>query len=141
MATIVRAWPEYLKGYVYQYLDATWAQYCPNCGAEKYRIPIENFIAINVRDAQAAGLALVGGLNVLNGGSTNSGIPGRKEGKYAMSADEIRSWGGAYLSEPYICGFLLWEYESEYFSRPDIQGAVAELKRQAESRPRRECRP
>jgi hypothetical protein len=135
MATIIRGWPDYLKGYQFSYLDAAWAQYHVRFGS------IRDFIDSNIRDAQAAGLALVGGLNVLNGGSGESGIPGRKEGKYAMSASEIRSWGGDFLSEPYICAFLMWEYDSQYFSRPDIQAAVAELKQQAESHPKKPCRP
>jgi hypothetical protein len=141
MATIVRAWPDYLMGHTYRYLDATWAQYCPHCGSTTYRLPIETFISTMVRDARAIGLALVGGLNVLDGGSGSSGILGNKEGKFAMSASEVRSWGEAYLADPYICGFLMWEYEEKYFSRPDIKAAVAELKGMAKSRPKKECRP
>jgi hypothetical protein len=141
MPTIVRAWPDYLIGHTYQYLDATWAQYCPHCGNSKYRLPIEAFITQMVRDARGVGLGLVGGLNVLDGGSGSSGIPGHKDDKFAMSANEIRTWGAAYLAEPYICGFLMWEYEEGYFSRPDIKEVIAELKEKATNRPKKECRP
>jgi hypothetical protein len=141
MATVVRAWPDYLLGHTYRYLDAAWAQYSPHAGATQYRLPIETFIPTMVRDARAAGLALVGGLNVLDAGSGSSGIPGNKEGKFAMSANEIRTWGAAYLAEPYICGFLMWEYEEGYFSRSEIKAAVAELKERATSRPKKGCRP
>jgi hypothetical protein len=137
---IVRAWSDYLIGFRYQYLDAAWAQYCLYCGNKRYRLPIDSFVAQMVRDAQAAGLALVGGLNVLNGGSGASGIPGRKQGLYAMSASELRSWGGALLREPYICGFFMWKYDSVYFSRPDIKAALLDLNHQAENHPKQACR-
>jgi hypothetical protein len=141
MATIVRAWPDYLVGHTYKYLDATWAQYAPHSGSEQYRLPIETFIPKMVRDARAAGLALVGGLNVLNGGSGSSKIQGTKRGKFAMSADEVKRWGEAYLAEPYICAFLMWEYTESYFSRSDIKGVVAQLKDQAKGRSKNQCRP
>ncbi|HEX2249126.1 MAG TPA: hypothetical protein VHH32_02185 [Gemmatimonadales bacterium] len=141
MATIVRAWPDYLIGHTYKYLDATWAQYCPHCGSTTYRLPIEAFIPKMVREARAVGLALVGGLNVLDGGSGSSGIPGNKVGKFAMSAKEIKTWGEVYLAEPYICGFLMWEYEEKYFSRSDIKAVLAELRDKAKNHPKKECRP
>jgi hypothetical protein len=141
MPTIVRAWPDHLIGHSYKYLDATWAQYSPHSGSTTYRLPIETFISRMVRDARAAGLGLVGGLNVLNAGSGSSKIPGAKQGKFAMSASEIKTWGGAYLAEPYICAFLMWEYEESYFSRSDIKGAVAQLKDQAKSHSKQQCRP
>jgi len=134
MAAIVRAWPDYLKGYEYKYLDAAWAQYHSRFG------DINQFIANNVRDAKASGLALITGLNVLNGGTSSSGIPGRNPSKYAMSASEIRSWGGALLAEPYMCAFFIWKYDSKYFSRPDIQAALLDLNHQAEAHGKQECR-
>jgi hypothetical protein len=134
MATMVRGWPAYLNGYHFEYLDAAWAQYHVRFGS------IDEFIANNVRDAKASGLALVAGMNVLNGGSTSSGIPGTKAGKYAMSASELRSWGGALLSEPYMCALFIWRYDSRYFERPDIQAALSDLNHQAQSRPTQPCR-
>jgi hypothetical protein len=133
LPTVVRVVPGWLKGYRFQYLDGAWAQYLDRFG------PLDPYIATNIRDAQEAGLALVGGLNVLNGGSKNSGIPGRKAGKFAMSANEIRTWGGALLAQPYICAFVMWEYDQNYFSRPDIKAALAELKQKAEAHPRQAC--
>lgn len=134
MATLIRGWPAYLKGYEFKYLDAAWAQYHERFGS------IDEFIANNVRDAREAGLALVAGMNVLNGGSSSSGITGRRAGKYAMSASELRSWGNALLSEPYICALLIWKYDPGYFSRPDISAALSELNRKAESHPEQPCR-
>jgi hypothetical protein len=134
MATLVRGWPAYLKGYQYQYLDAAWAQYHFRFG------PIDKFIAENVRDAQSSGLALVAGMNVLNGGSSSSGIPGRRSGKYGMSASELRSWGNALLSEPYICAMFIWKYDPKYFDRSDIKAALSDLNQKAESHSRQACR-
>jgi hypothetical protein len=134
MATIIRGWPAYLKGYHYQYLDAAWAQYHKRFG------DIDAFIASNVQDAKASGLALVGGLNLLNGGTGESGIPGHSEGKFAMGPTEIRSLGNRILAEPYICAFMMWQYDSLYFSRPEIQAAISDISKQATSHPERACR-
>jgi hypothetical protein len=134
MATIVRGWPAYLKGYQYQYLDAAWAQFHVRFGS------VDDFIANNVRDAKASGLALVTGLNVLAGGGRESGIPGYHADKYAMTASQLRAWGGALLAEPYFCAFFMFRYNSAYFSRPDIQAAIAELSEKAKSHPKQACR-
>ncbi|MFL5401899.1 MAG: hypothetical protein ACJ8BF_03695 [Gemmatimonadales bacterium] len=53
LPTIVRAFPAYLQGYHYQYLDAAWAQYLEKFG------DLNAFLSTNVRDAKASGLALV----------------------------------------------------------------------------------
>ena len=134
MATIIRGWPAYLKGYEYQYLDAAWAQYHQRFGS------IDDFIASNTRDAKASRLALVGGLNLINGGTKTSGIPGRGPGRYGMSAGEIRTWGGALLSEPYLCAFFVWQHDTDYLSRPGIREALTDLSRKAASHSEQKCR-
>jgi hypothetical protein len=135
MATIIRGKPDYLRGYQYKYLDAAWMQYTVSFG------PIDGFISSNVQDAKASGLALVAGLNVINGGSSTSGIPGTRPGKYGMSASELKTWGGALLEEPYICAFIVWQYDSRYFSRPAIKAAFEDLGQMARSYPKKACRP
>jgi hypothetical protein len=135
MVAMVRTFPWYLEGHQYPHLDANRVQYLDRFS------PIDSFINANVQGTQALGLALVGGLNVLNGGSKTSGIPGRKVGKFGMNPDELRSWGKRYLSESYICAFILYEYDSTYLSRPGIREALAELGEVARSRPKKECRP
>ena len=135
MATIIRGKPDYLKGYQYKYLDAAWMQYTVRFGS------IESFISSNVQDAKASGLALVAGLNVINGGSSSSGIPGTRVGKYGMSASELKTWGGALLAEPYTCAFIVWEYDEKYFSRPAIKAAFEDLGAKARSYPKKACRP
>jgi hypothetical protein len=133
MVTMVRTHAYYLEGHQYPHLDATRVHYLDRFS------PIDSFINANVDGAKALGLALVGGLNVLNGGSKTSGIPGKWAGKFAMNADEIRAWGTRFLSED-ICAFILWEYDSTYLARPEIREALAELAQIAQSRPKRECR-
>jgi hypothetical protein len=134
LPTIVRGWPAYMKGYDYKYLDAAWAQYSERFG------PIDEFISENVRDSKASGLALVVGLNLLDGGTQSSGIPGIARGRYSMSASQIRSWGGALMAEPYVCAFLNWRYIGSYFSRSDIKEAMAELGEKAKRRTKKTCR-
>jgi hypothetical protein len=133
LPAIIRGWPAYLKGYQYKYLDAAWAQYVDRFG------PIDDFIASNVRDAQASGLALVLGLNVVAGGG-QSGIKGYYYDKPAMTAEQVRTWGGALLAQPYVCAFFMFQYNQDYFARPDIEAAVAELSAKAQSLPILPCR-
>ena len=57
-----------------------------------------------------------------------------------MNADELRSWGRRVLTGPYICSFLMYQYDSTYLARPDIQAAMAELSEIARNIPKRDCR-
>jgi hypothetical protein len=133
MPTMVRTFPEYFDGYQFQYVDAIRFHYLIRFG------PIDAFLAQHVAEANALGLKIVGGLNVLNGGDKDSGIPGKAEGRNAMSPDEIRSWGAKFLEVPNMCGFLLWEYSARYFDRPDIQAAFADLAAMARNYPKKSC--
>jgi hypothetical protein len=133
MPAVIRAWPWYLKGYTFKYLDAAWAQYHERFG------DIGKFINDNVRDAKASGLELVLGLNVLAGGG-DKGLPGYYFTKKSMSADQVRQWGSALLDQPYGCAFFMFRYDKNYFTRQDIQDAMAELGRKARSRPLEPCR-
>jgi hypothetical protein len=133
LPAIIRAWPAYLKGYQYKYLDAAWAQYHERFG------PIDAFIEKNVREAKEVGLELVAGLNLLGGGGED-GLPGYRGGKNSMSASQIRSWGTTYLNEPYICAFLMWSYQADYINRPDIKAALEEISQKARSYPTKKCR-
>jgi hypothetical protein len=133
MLTIIRGWPEFLKGYEYRYLDAAWAQYSDRFGN------IETFINDNVSDARAAGLALVVGLNLLGGGNKSGGLQGYSGARYAMTASQVRSWGGALMEAPDICAYMNWMYEERYFARSDIKAALEELKQKAKTRPNKPC--
>jgi hypothetical protein len=133
MPTMIRTWPEYLKPYPFHHLDAIWFHYLDRFA------PLDGFIAQHFPTARALGLNIVGGLNVMNGGSAQSGIPGKKAGKYAMSADELRSWGEKILAEPGMCAFLFWEWNEAYLSRPDIKAAMADLLAEAQNYPASSC--
>jgi hypothetical protein len=133
MVTYIRVFPEYLLGGQYPHLDALWFQYLDRWA------PLDGFIQKHFADVRKLGLKIIPGLNVINGGTATSGIPGRKPGKYGMSAAEIREWGGALLAQPDLCAFLLWEYDENYFARPDIKAAVQELADKARSFPTRSC--
>jgi hypothetical protein len=138
MATIVRAWPVYLKGVNYKYLDAAWAQYAAEYGASSQRLPIHIFTANNVRDAKAAGLALVVGINLLGGGSS-AGLPGYYPGEKAPNARELEAWGSALLDDPYPCAFISWKHHDGYLGRSDIKSAMAALSQKARAHPTRSC--
>lgn len=134
MPTIVRSWPAYLKGYDYKYLDVAWAQYSERKGN------VADFIKNNVSDSKASGLALIVGMNLLDGGNSSSGIRGYTGGKYAMSAAQIKSWGGTLLDDSYPCAFVSWKYDPSYLSRSDIKAALATLSEKARNRPTKSCR-
>jgi hypothetical protein len=134
MPTIVRGWPAYLKGYNYRYLDAAWAQYSARFGN------VSTWLKNNVRDAKASRLALVVGLNQLQGGA-KGGLNGfYRRGFYSMSASQMRSWGAAILADPYPCAFLSWAYNTKYLKRSDIKSAKTYLAGKARSRATKSCR-
>ena len=133
LPTIVRAWPAFLKGYDYKYLDAAWAQYSDRFGSAS------EFIRNNVRDAKASGLALVVGMNQLAGGSSK-GIKGFYSGKYAMGAKELESWGTTLLADDYPCAFISWKWDAKYMGRSDIKSAMNKLAEKARVHPAKSCR-
>jgi hypothetical protein len=134
MLTVIRTKYDYLEGYEYPHLDAVRTQYHSRYG------PIDDYMAAHLESARSLGLAMIGGVNLLNGGAKNNGSPGRREGQFAMTADEIRSWGRQVLTNPNICAFLMYQYDSVYLARPDIQAALAELSEIARDIPKRACR-
>ena len=79
-------------------------------------------------------------MNVLNGGTSASGIRGTQPGKYAMSASQLRNWGGTLIADSRACGLALQRYDATYFERTDVEGAVAELARKADNRQAVSCR-
>lgn len=135
LTTMARSKLEYLRGGQYPDLDVVRIQYLAKFG------PIDDWITSNVAQAKTLHLAMVGGLNALNGGTEDSGIPGQAEGKFAMNADQLRTWGRRFMSEPYVCGFLLFQWEPGYMNRPDIKAALGDLASFAAQLPNKDCRP
>ena len=133
LPAIIRAWPDYVKGYNFQYLDAVWAQYHSRFGS------IDDFIEQNVRDAKASGLALVMGVNAVAGG-TDPSMKGYHHDRIAMTASQVRTWGNRILDEPYACAFFMFRFYPDYFGRSDVQEVMDELSRRARDLPKRPCR-
>jgi len=131
-------WP----GWRWTYLDAASARYLVRKGS------VDAFAEAEQASATRQGLAIVAGLNVLSGGDGSSGIPSPRQGRWAMSPDELRRYGSTLLRRTAACAFELWRYETpgsafedyRYFRRPEITAAVAELAAIASRRPPRPCR-
>ena len=118
----------------WSWLDGVWAIYSASAGDAATWVG---------RQASAAGRARLGimlGMNVLNGGTSASGIRGTQPGKYAMSATQLRNWGATLVADNRACGLALQRYEASYFERTDVTGALAELGRKAEGRQALSCR-
>lgn len=123
------------------YLDAASARYLDRKGG------VDKFAAEQQASAERQQLALIVGLNVFSGGDGSSKIASPAKGKWAMSADELRRYGAAMLSQTKPCAFEMWRYESansefkdfNYFRRPEIQSAMDELAALAARTPGRPC--
>ena len=84
-------------------------------------------------------LEVMNGLNICDGGNGESGQQGWRADKFAMSANEITTYGTALLGIPNLELFLCWEYDGEelwadgttigsvYFDQPDLQDALYQL--------------
>lgn len=136
MATFVRVVPSWLASapVTYTHLDAGWTQYTKGKG------DAAKWVAAEAAAAKSRGLGMVVGLNVLDGGDGSSRIAGWTRGMYAMSANEIRSYGSAILNQSYACAFYMWTYDGPYFGRADIKSAMAELSVKAKAHAKTSCR-
>ena len=109
----------------FQCVDIWVAQYSSRKG------PIDEYVAQNVADAAALGAQLYGALNPITGGDGSSGVASPVwDGKWMMSADEVRTYGEAWMNAP-IAGFSAWYWGwgvpdpmDWYWSQPDIRAAV-----------------
>jgi hypothetical protein len=126
MPTVVRAEARYLAKFSTSYnnLDAAWAQYVSWKGSPS------SFISANVSAAQHKGLALVTGLNVLNGGTNG----------HSMTGSQIKTWGSALLASSYPCAFISWQYKSTYSSTSSVKDAMRYLSSKARNRATKTCR-
>jgi hypothetical protein len=135
LKTFVRADPTYLKGagLSFQHLDASWIMYTASKG------DLRTWMTAQVGAAKVVRLGLIAGLDVLNGGTRASGIKGTTAGRYAMSATQLTTWGSTLLSEPYVCGFVNWKYNSLYNGRSDIRSAMSTLAQKAKAHGSASC--
>jgi hypothetical protein len=125
LPTLVRVESTYLGQWSgsYQYLDAAWAQWVSRKG-DPYQ-----YISRNVAEAKRKGLALVVGLNLLDGHYLEP-----------MSPSLLRSAGSALLSSSYPCAFLSWKYDAGYLSSAAVRDALKYLRSKALNRPYKSCR-
>jgi hypothetical protein len=117
MTTIARVDPTWLKEFSgqYVYLDAGWGQYVVRKG------DVNAYLSDNVAAAQAKGLGLIVGLNVLRGGLNQA----------SLTPSQIKSFGSVLLGSSYACAFISWKYDVAYFSRSDIKSALELLSKKA----------
>jgi hypothetical protein len=119
---------------VYEFVDAVVNQYKAEDGDVDDYAQDENDAAI------ALDLEVIFGLNLCDGGNGDSGQPGWRDDKvtYAMTADEIVTYGAALLNVPNLKMFLMWEFDgeelwpdgtigSDYFEQSDLEAAFLEL--------------
>jgi hypothetical protein len=119
---------------VYRHLDAGLPSYTAGKG------DVTKWITTEIGYAKSKGLGLMADMNVLAGGSSSSGITGYWPGKYAMSANEIRTYGSVILNQSYTCAFISWAYNSKYYGRSDIKTAMAEISAKARKHTKTSCR-
>ena len=137
LTTIVNAPLNWLAASSISYtsLDAGWAMFRAGASSSP-----STWAANQVTKAKKKGLGVFAGLNVLDGGNGSSGFHGNLPSRWAMSADELRSYGSALLSQSYVCGFAMWTYSPAYYGRPDVKSAMAELSTLARNHARTSCR-
>ena len=136
LPTLVHAPAAWLAAYSarWSYLDAASVTYRGRMGDPA------TWVGREVRAADDARLGLLVGMNVLNGGTSASGLPGTMAGTYAMSATQLSSWGSALVAPSRICGLVLVRYDSGYFGRSDVRNAVKTLGDKARARTVTSCR-
>jgi hypothetical protein len=134
--TMVRVAPSWLAGasFTWRYVDAGWTQYRATHG------DAANWVKAEAAAASREGLGLVVGLNLLDGGNGSSNIRGTTSGKWAMSATEIRNYGGAMLSVSAACAFFSWTWDDDYYNRSDIRNAMADVSALARRHAKTSCR-
>jgi hypothetical protein len=135
LPTLVMARARWLasSSITYTYLDAAWGQYSAQKGS------LSTYISREVSSAKTKHLGLMFGLNILDGGDGSSGIAGYRSGHWAMSANELKTYGGALLGSTYACGFGMWKYSSSYYARADIKSAMSSLSTKAKAHAKTPC--
>jgi hypothetical protein len=118
----------------WQYLDAASVMYSGSAG------DAGAWVGKQASAAGEARLGLLVGMNVLNGGTRASGLAGTTQGKFAMSASQLRTWGSALVAQSRVCGLLMSRYDERYFGRSDVKDAVAVLRDKARTHAATSCR-
>jgi hypothetical protein len=163
LPTVIRVPPGWLKTTPsWPHLDAAWAQTEGPLHVPSNGMTPEQFVARNVTDAKAIKVALVLGMNTINGGDGTSRISGTyaidpnlsdaPSGKYRyqMSAAEFERSGKVYAAEPYACAVINWRYSPTMTNKPgfaqqfdlrsDVQAAAVRIAGVAADRAGKSCR-
>jgi hypothetical protein len=118
----------------WSYLDAAAAIYSAVSG------DAASWVSQQASAAGRARLGLLVGLNVLNGGTSASGLAGTEPGKFAMSANQVRNWGLTLAAHSKVCGVTLARYQAKYFGRSDVKAAIADVAAKARAHAATSCR-
>jgi hypothetical protein len=163
LPTVIRVHPGWLKSTPsWPYLDAAWAQTAGPLHVPSAGMTPDEFRAKVVAEAKSLNLALVLGMNTLNGGDGSSRINGTSSqdpnlndepsGKYRyqMSAEEFERTGKSFAAEPYACAVINWRhsptmtgyptYTQQFDLRSDVQAAAARIAAVAAGRATKSCR-
>jgi len=119
-------------GGTYVYVDAVVNQYKAAEG------DVRAYARGESQAAQTLDVGIINGLNIANGGDGSSKQAGWQDGRWAMSADEIQSYGRVLSAVPGCGMFLNWEYDgherwsdgsvgSDYFDQPALSAALTGL--------------
>jgi len=122
------------KSSPWQYLDAASVTYASWAGDPG------TWVNGQATAAGRVGLGLLVNMNVLNGGTSESRLAGSTEGKYAMSASQLRSWGSVLAAQSKVCGLALVSYDATYFGRSDVKDAITAVAGKARDRAATSCR-
>ena len=133
LPTLVRSKPTWLAQYRWEYLDGGWAQYAARLG------DVARYRDVETKAAQDAGLKVVWGLNVLNGGDGTSGKIGTKPGSYRMTPTELLRYGKVLIEAAGSCGFLMWMYDNDYMSSSGVHTSMKTLSQAAAARAPQSC--
>jgi hypothetical protein len=136
LPTIAQAPASWLetKSSPWAYLDAASAIYSGASG------DAAGWVSQQANAAGRARLGLLVGLNVLNGGTSASGLAGTEPGKFAMSANQLRNWGLALAAHSKVCAVMLVRYEARYFGRSDVRAAIRDVAARARTHAATACR-
>jgi hypothetical protein len=105
-------------------LDFGYAQYTTQRG------DVKTWLTQEVGAARQSHLGLVVGINILGGNNRSN-----------VSADQLKEWGQVLVSEPSICGVLMWKYDTGYLGDPNIASALQALAQIARTHESKACRP
>lgn len=135
LPAVIRSRPTWLARapFSWQFLDSGWGQYVARYG------DVQHFRDIEVEAANRAGLMVVWGLNVINGGDGSSRKTGTRSDRFNMTASEVLRYGRVLLPLESSCGFLLWRYESAYVENEEVLSALKTLSKEAKDLPFRSC--